>query len=695
MATTILDDLIDIFDSVSDESDRPPRAHLEINDEMMIEICCDTARLKEFWDQNKAQLTPKDAHFLCIVCQHADVDGLQYVIENGGKQYLNTKPHGDGQYPFDTIAQQNLKDRMFYLIRNGAQMGADTMEHLFNAHKDIFKEYCLQTKFYDVPKECRLKFREYAFRVFAFEKNAMEKHSILIDNGVPPLPRHVSEILLHHPDTNICELFLKNFDLNDPSNRVNTETLLHLCCKYIDSNAVRNVRLLLQHGADPTITNTDEHTPLDILNKKMKTTTDKGKRMIRKMIQEFKKHELGDNYNYYVPDDGVPRWKCVQCQCPSNLFSVIECKHCGVTRIVDLTNFEYFIQIGAIGSVLLKMVDCIALNSLLQLNVVTLSHINDTMDKASRIKKYIDEMDDRLIKTTKTIFDNIHNSFCIQKVTMSVVDEKADRLRRMRAMMAKTIDNSEEMERALRALFPEQTRTSSVYPVNMKFSPNDDQSIRLALLSLLWKNHDASGDMRSVSKVVGLGRFFQDNCKWSFSKLLDGWCNVFKKQDLNPLNQGMVTKNTFENVLMQDEDGERVISIKISQCEDIYKTFQNQETNVNTQDTAESIKEMYVGQMVSNGSMNDEIGYELNPNILKQISQKVILEHLLRDIVPKWFVIDDKDIRRETGYENIHYRNHFYGVLNTKECIGCDGKIESYEIEFIKCTIGYYYNYAS
>eukprot|EP01083_Nonionella_stella_P202185 738891_1 len=656
MATTILDDLIDIFDSVSDESDRPPRAHLEINDEMMIEICCDTARLKEFWDQNKAQLTPKDAHFLCIVCQHADVDGLQYVIENGGKQYLNTKPHGDGQYPFDTIAQQNLKDRMFYLIRNGAQMGADTMEHLFNAHKDIFKEYCLQTKFYDVPKECRLKFREYAFRVFAFEKNAMEKHSILIDNGVPPLPRHVSEILLHHPDTNICELFLKNFDLNDPSNRVNTETLLHLCCKYIDSNAVRNVRLLLQHGADPTITNTDEHTPLDILNKKMKTTTDKGKRMIRKMIQEFKKHELGDNYNYYVPDDGVPRWKCVQCQCPSNLFSVIECKHCGVTRIVDLTNFEYFIQIGAIGSVLLKMVDCIALNSLLQLNVVTLSHINDTMDKASRIKKYIDEMDDRLIKTTKTIFDNIHNSFCIQKVTMSVVDENAERLR-------------------------ESEQTSSMYPVNMKFSPNDDQSIRLALLSLLWRNHDASRRLHNISRMVGLSRRSRDSYKWSFNRLLDGWCNVFKTQDLNALNQGMVTKNTFENVLMQDEC---IVSIKISQCEDICKTFQNLETNVNTKDTAESIRAMHVGS-----------GYELNPNILKQISQKVILEHLLRDIVPKWFVIDDKDIRRETGYENIHYRNHFYGVLNTKECIGCDGKIESYEIEFIKCTIGYYYNYAS
>eukprot|EP01083_Nonionella_stella_P285300 971119_1 len=183
-------------------------------------------------------------------------------------------------------------------------MGADTMEHLHNEwhNIDIFTEYCLQTKFCDVPKECRLKFREYAFSIF--EEN-MEMYTILMDNGVPPTPFVVLEILYHHPDTNICELCLKIFDLNDPSNRMNTETLLHLCCKGINSNIIRIARILLQHGADPTIKNADEHTPLDMLNKRMKTANDEDKRMVRKMIQEFKKHELGDNYNYYVPDDGV------------------------------------------------------------------------------------------------------------------------------------------------------------------------------------------------------------------------------------------------------------------------------------------------------------------------------------------------------------------------------------------------------
>eukprot|EP01084_Bolivina_argentea_P256214 431279_1 len=65
--------------------------------------CCNSLQqLKRIWTEKKDKLTAGGSHFLCIVFKNADINGIKYIMENGGVTYLNTKTHLDC-YPFDAI----------------------------------------------------------------------------------------------------------------------------------------------------------------------------------------------------------------------------------------------------------------------------------------------------------------------------------------------------------------------------------------------------------------------------------------------------------------------------------------------------------------------------------------------------------------------------------------------------------------
>eukprot|EP01084_Bolivina_argentea_P179078 309464_1 len=525
---------------------------------------------------------------------------------------------------------------------------------------------------------------------------SIQEIEILIKKDLIPTPMNLIHAFYNNPDdAEKLDLYLKYVNLDEITQGT---TILHKMCKHIDfqeERMIKSILFLLKHGANALIKNDDGQTALDELRTNYNSTKqNKRNTQIKNFIRHVEQLIFGKDYISF-PNE-IKKWLCKSCS-SDNLFVDIICSNCGNERIVDLSQFESLINIGEISNILIEFVDCIALNSLIELKILTTKHIQ--FDK----KKYCKEMEDRIIKIHSDLPVDNNNDFRIRTVTISTKDDMNMNMNQIFEAVLEGDDDIISIMEEWKNENGNQNKTnleicrdklginnfSDRYPLNLEFNLNDEKCVKMILLSVM---------MNGVDDLYELEDYFgekETNNKFNFKSLIAVWCLILFKQDLLNIYKNYQfalpknVKNKFPDSVYYNAELEERCSICVHsmKCGDI-KKWTNIKNKVNTKDVNECLENMYFGQLVNNDFMVYNEQYEINPNILNDISNKVLLETYVKDIIESWFCFDAKFMRQNHSFQSDIFYNYFYGILSSEK----GEEDESYVIELVEYVISYYFD---
>eukprot|EP01084_Bolivina_argentea_P193630 332185_1 len=676
--------------------------------------CCNSSIFifSQFWTENKSILMAGGSHFLCIVFKNGDLNATKYIIENGGAIYLNRKSHLDC-YPFDEICDWNelknlkkkAKDKIKYLIKMGSSMCWDALWAMFWYEKDMLDLYVetLQN-INDLRDDPMIKER---FANIAMERaKTNEQMEVLISKGIKPGYMDLVNAFMKN-DNERASFFIKHMNINETNDKGNT--VLHELCKnsgWIDSkDGVRIVSFCLKNGADPTIKNDAGDSALSLVESFCKQNENE---MLKRILHEMKLI-VDNNYAPAVDDEMfIQRWKCIYCNYGNNLITNIVCKQCETERIVDLLLFSELINIQEIGSVLYALIDCIALNSLIELDLLTLNQYDALFSKEIRKNRYLKEMQDRL---TKTLSDGTPNVLDVKKVKVVCLSKDVNLniddilkevmsdsdLRNIISEWKNEIGYSQKTELQIckEKLLNKHSSNdfAEIYPLNKSFSLQDEQCMKFIAMCIAFKH----------SKFYFGYTFTRhfENTKWNYSDILSSYCKLLIKQDLlneykkneyfAPMNM-VNMKHEFEHFYFNEKISERdSLCVHARRVQNILNYCNEYKHKMNAQNANECLSEMRFGELLFNMDTEYNEQYEIDGNMLKDISQKILLERFVGDIINEWYCLDLKKMQSDgDDYENTIFSNYFYGVLSQK--VHTD---TVYEIEFVESVVSYYHTYRS
>eukprot|EP01084_Bolivina_argentea_P226170 382066_1 len=384
------------------------------------------------------------------------------------------------------------------------------------------------------------------------------------------------------------------------------------------------------------------------------------------------------------------------------------------TDTTTLQSFESVLNVREIGSFLIELLDCIAINSLIELNLVALDNVSKAFTKQYRMKKYKDEIDDRQIRTVHNIFNKNKNKLRCRTLNITVphkmelvfdslLQQVLDDMRFYGSVSLRETISNKCIDQDVTAVCQSALDPQN-YPLNQKFAFDDELCLKMILLTVAMENID------SIFAIHDAVEYQIKKSNWNYNTINEVWCKRFIQQDLidqftsrNEIAPASLRKlkHTFDVVFIGDEAHQeqdiRVMSAYCIKCNDI-KNYNNVfEGAFSSDNMIQCLENKKFGELMLNEYAADDIddNFKMNPNILNIISDKMLCPVYLKDIITDWYCFDVKCMQRGScDYVNDTFFNNFYGVLSTK-LVEQDEQQSVYEIQFVEAVVSYFYNYCS